>query len=59
MNNNQRFMVFPFKITNKNTDHNTNTNEAFDEPRKKRKKKDRERGDPVETHGESEAARLG
>ena len=62
MNNDQRFMIFPFKITNTNT--NTNNSHDWDEmnPEKKRKEKekekDRERGGPVETHGGREVAGL-
>ena len=85
MNNDQRFMIFPFKITKTNTNPNTNTNANSDlwfshsksqtqtqiltqtqtthmietkwTQKKERKKKDREWGGLVETHGGSEVAR--
>ena len=46
MNNDQRFMIYHFKITNTNMNPNTNTNNSHDW----------ERGGPVETSGGSEAA---
>ena len=73
MNNDQRFMIFPFKITNTKTNPNTNTNTKItntninshdwdemnlEKKKKKRKEKVGEWGGSVEKHGESEATRL-
>ena len=54
----QKFQIYDFPFQNHKHKHKQLTWLRRNEPRKKRKEKDRERGGPMETHGGSEVAGL-